>query len=70
MIFLLSDLPLFELDQEPGVPLNDVWEVSNYVAALDHGLRLLEVIPGGNSGDTILIYFFFGPGSRYMSDRQ
>ena len=38
----LSDLLLFELDQEPGVPLDDVREVSNYVAALDHGLHLLE----------------------------
>lgn len=38
----LSDLLLFELDQEPGVPLDDVREVSNYVAALYHGLRLLE----------------------------
>lgn len=38
----LSDLLLFELDQELGVPLDDVREVSNYVAALDHGLRLLE----------------------------
>jgi len=38
----LFDLLLFELDQEPGVPLDDVREVSNYVAALDHGLRLLE----------------------------
>ncbi len=38
----LSDLLLYELDQEPGVPLDDVREVSNYVAALDHGLRLLE----------------------------
>jgi len=38
----LSDLLLFELDQEPGVPLDDVREVSNCVAALDHGLRLLE----------------------------
>ncbi len=37
----LSDLLLFELDQEPGVPLDDVREVSNYVAALNHGLRLL-----------------------------
>ena len=37
----LSDLLLFELDQEPGVPLDDVREVSNYVAALDHGLRLI-----------------------------
>lgn len=38
----LSDLLLFELDQVPGVPLDDVREVSNYVAALDQGLRLLE----------------------------
>ncbi len=38
----LSDLLLFELDQEPGVPLDDVREVSNYAAALDHGLHLLE----------------------------
>ncbi len=38
----LSDLLLFELDQEPGVPMDDVREVSNYVAALDHGLRLLS----------------------------
>lgn len=37
----LSDLLMFELDQEPGVPLDDVREVSNYAAALDHGLRLL-----------------------------
>jgi len=38
----LADLLLFELDQEPGVPLHDVREVSNYVAALDHGLKLLK----------------------------
>jgi Fic family protein len=37
-----SDLLLFELEQVPGVPLDDVREVSNYVAALEHGLRLLE----------------------------
>ena len=42
----LSDLLLFELDMEPGVPMNDVREVSNYVAALDHGLaRLAEGFP-------------------------
>jgi Fic family protein len=42
----LSDLLLFEIDQEPGVPLDDVQEVSNYVAALDHGLsRLSEGFP-------------------------
>lgn len=38
----LSDLLLFEMDEEPGVPLDDVQEVSNYVAALYHGLHLLE----------------------------
>lgn len=37
----LSDLLLFELDQQPGVPLDDVREVSNYLAALNHGLKLL-----------------------------
>lgn len=34
----LSDLLLFELDEAPGVPFDDVVEVSNYVAALQHGL--------------------------------
>ncbi|MDR2573271.1 MAG: Fic family protein [Desulfovibrio sp.] len=38
----LSDLLLFEIGQEPGVPLADVQEVSNYVAALEHGLTRLE----------------------------
>lgn len=38
----LSDLLLFELDDVPGVPLHDVVEVSNYVAALDHGLARLR----------------------------
>jgi Fic family protein len=37
----ISDLLLFELDMEPGVPLDDVQEVSNYVAALDHGIKRL-----------------------------
>ena len=35
----LSDLLLFELGEEPGVPINDVQEVSNYVAALKHGIK-------------------------------
>jgi Fic family protein len=34
----LSDLLLFENHQIPGVPLTDVEEVSDYVAALNHGL--------------------------------
>ena len=37
----LSDLLLYEIAQESGVPLADVREVSNYVAALDHGLQRL-----------------------------
>ncbi len=45
----LSDLLLFELEEAPGVPLNDVVEVSNYVAALEHGLhRLKEGFPLSN----------------------
>lgn len=35
----LRDLLMFELDAAPGAPLDDVREVSNYVAALDHGLQ-------------------------------
>jgi len=38
----LSDLLLFELEEAPGVPLDDVIEVSNYVAALEHGLARLR----------------------------
>lgn len=37
----ISDLLLFEADQQPGVPLDDVREVSNYVNALEYGLRRL-----------------------------
>jgi Fic family protein len=44
----LSDLLLFELDEAPGVPLDDVVEVSNYVAALDHGLARLRGSPSPN----------------------
>lgn len=35
----LSDLLMFEFEHQPGVPLDDVQEVSNYAAALNHGLR-------------------------------
>jgi len=38
----LSDLLLFELEESGGVPLNDVVEVSNYVAALEHGLKRMQ----------------------------
>ena len=38
----LSDLLLYESDEAPGVPLDDVQEVSNYVAAMNHGLKRLR----------------------------
>lgn len=42
----LSDLLLFELDESPGVPFDDVVEVSNYIGALEHGMaRLREGFP-------------------------
>jgi Fic family protein len=45
----LSDLLLFELDELPGVPFDDVVEVSNYVAALEHGMaRLRDGFPLSN----------------------
>jgi Fic family protein len=45
----LSDLLLFELLEAPGVPLIDVTEVSNYAAALEHGLsRCREGFPLSN----------------------
>lgn len=36
------DLLLYEDTRTPGVPLDDVREVSDYVAALEHGLERLE----------------------------
>jgi Fic family protein len=42
----LSDLLLFESKEMPGLPVDDVLEVSNYVAALSHGLeRIKEGFP-------------------------
>jgi Fic family protein len=41
----LAQLLLFELEEAPGVPFDDVVEVSNYVAALNHGLERLKEIP-------------------------
>ncbi len=38
----LSDLLLYEIEEAPGVPLDEVVEVSNYVAALEHGLARLR----------------------------
>ena len=45
----LSDLLSYELQGAKGVPIDDVVEVSNYVAALEHGLeRLREGFPLSN----------------------
>jgi Fic family protein len=45
----LSDLLLFEINETPGVPFDDVVEVSNYVAALEHGVaRMKEGFPLSN----------------------
>ena len=38
----LSDLLLFESSEVPGVPIDDIQEVSNYVAAMDYGLDRLK----------------------------
>jgi Fic family protein len=38
----LSDLLLFEIEQAPGVPVDDTREVSNYVRALEHGVQRLR----------------------------
>lgn len=38
----LADLMLYEIDEQPGVPVEDAREVSRYVAALEHGLTRLR----------------------------
>ena len=38
----LADLLLFEIDEQPGVPLDDAREVSRCVAAMSHGLARLR----------------------------
>jgi len=38
----LSDLLFFESEDLPGVPLGDVQDVSNYVAAMNHGLARMR----------------------------
>lgn len=41
----LSDLLLFESDVAPGVPFDDVAEVSSYVSAMNHGIERLQNFP-------------------------
>ena len=38
----LADLLLYEIDEQPGVPIDDAREVSRYVAALEHGVTRLR----------------------------
>ncbi len=38
----LAQLMLFEMDEAPGAPFDDVAEVSNYVAALEYGMEQLS----------------------------
>ena len=38
----LSDLLFFESEEAPGIPLDDVQEVSNYVASMQHGLARIR----------------------------
>ncbi|MFS8068699.1 MAG: Fic family protein [Byssovorax sp.] len=41
----LADLLLHENSAAPGVPLDDVQEVSNYIRAMNHGIELLKTLP-------------------------
>lgn len=41
----LSDLLLFESEEAPGVPIDDVSEVSCYVSAMNYGLERLKDFP-------------------------
>jgi Fic family protein len=41
----IADLLLHEHSAAPGVPVDDVTEVSNYIAAMRHGLELLKKLP-------------------------
>ena len=38
----ISDLLMFENGDAPGVPVHDVQDVSNYVAAMEHGLKRMR----------------------------
>src|SRR5574337_1221776 len=38
----LADLLLYEIDEQPGVPVADAREVSRCVAALEHGVKKLR----------------------------
>ena len=41
----LSDLLTYEVNEVPGVPIDDVQEVSNYVNALSYGIKRIKELP-------------------------
>ena len=41
----LSDLLTYEVNEVPGVPVDDVQEVSNYVNALNYGIKRIKELP-------------------------
>ncbi len=41
----LSDLLIYENEEAPGVPIDDVNEVSCYVSAMNYGLERLKILP-------------------------
>ena len=61
----LSDLLLFELKEAPGVPLDDVREVSHYVVAMEYGLkRMTNGFPLSNRLLREIHETLLGKGSR------
>lgn len=38
----ISDLLLYEIEESPGVPVDDTAEVSNYIKALEHGVKRID----------------------------
>ena len=63
----LSDLLLFEIEEAPGAPIDDVIEVSRYVSAIEHGvLRMREGFPLSNRliRETHAVLLESGRGSR------
>jgi Fic family protein len=53
----LSELLLYELDEVPGAPFDDVREVSNYVRAMEHGMAAVR---SGGAINTRLILDIHG----------
>jgi Fic family protein len=59
-----SDLMLFESAEAPSVPLEDIQEVSNYVAAINHGFAGSGGLPAPSEVDTRNSQDSLVPGTR------